>query len=167
VDEYNSRFATSEELAAIPPVPIKRPRPYANRLFLAVPVGAILIGLIIWQLTRTGASKHTVAPPHTTTTAAVLPAQPVKHVRAALARVLIVATRGRCWLRVRIGSETGPAVYEGTLAQGASVRFVSKRLWIRIGAPWNVDAKLNGRAIGLPARTGNVVVTSTGLSVPG
>jgi hypothetical protein len=55
-------------------------------------------------------------------------------------------------------------VYERTLEQGRTARFVSKRLWIRIGAPWNVDATLNGKAVQLPASTGDVVVTPAGLS---
>ncbi len=32
-------------------------------------------------------------------------------------------------------------------------------LWIRVGAPWNVDATLNGKRAQLPSSTGNVVVT--------
>lgn len=45
-----------------------------------------------------------------------------------------------------------------------TARFISTRLWIRIGAPWNVDATLNGKAVQLPASTGAVVVTPAGLS---
>jgi cytoskeletal protein RodZ len=37
------------------------------------------------------------------------------------------------------------------------------RLWIRIGAPWNVDASLNGKRTQLPATTGNVLVTPASL----
>jgi transcriptional regulator with XRE-family HTH domain len=164
VDEYNSRFAPSEEPAAPAPVLVRRRRPFANRLLLAVPIATILVGLIAWQLTRSRAPNHpALPPPPPTHAAAALPARAVKHAPA-VARVVIVATRGPCWLGVRIGSQTGPSVYERTLDRGASVLFVSKRLWIRIGAPWNVDAKLNGRAIGLPARTGNVLVTPVGLT---
>jgi transcriptional regulator with XRE-family HTH domain len=165
VDEYNVRFAPTEEPAATPPLLVRRRRPVAKRLVLAVPIAAILIGLIGWQLTRTRQAGHPLASSlsqtHTTrTVAAAPPVQPVKH--AAIARLAIVATRGPCWLSVRIGSEAGPSVYEGTLDQGMPARFVSKRLWIRIGAPWNVDATLNGRTLVLPATTGNVVVTPTG-----
>ena len=167
VDEYNSRFEPSEEPAAIPPVLVRGRRPFANRLSLAVSVAAILIGLISWQLTRSRGARHTVVPPPPPThVAAVLPARAVKHVPA-VARLVIVAARGPCWLSVRIGSEQGLSLYERTLDQGASVRFVSKRLWIRIGAPWNVDARLNGRTVGLPARTGNVVVTPAGWTIVG
>ena len=170
VDEYNSRFAPGDEPAATMPVRVRRRRPFASRLVLAVPVGAILIGLIAWQLTRTGGVNHTVLPPPAqthTTTAAVLPAQTVKPTTPALARLVIVAARGPCWLGVHIGSRAGPLVYERTLEQGATARFVSKQLWIRIGAPWNVDATLNGRTLGLPVTTGNVVVTPTGLTGAG
>ena len=38
---------------------------------------------------------------------------------------------------------------------------------MRLGAPWNVDAKLNGRSVQLPASTASVVVTSSGLNVVG
>jgi cytoskeletal protein RodZ len=170
VDEYNSRFAPSEEPAATTPLLVRRRRLFANRLFLAVPIAAVLVGLIVWQLTRTSEpGDHVLSPrppAHTTTSAVVLPAQSVKH-KPALARLVLIATRGPCWLAVHIGSETGPSVYERTLDQGASARFVSKRLWIRIGAPWNVDATLNGRGLSLPTTTGSVVVTSTGVKSVG
>ena len=80
-----------------------------------------------------------------------------------VARVAFVAARGPCWLDVHVGSPTAPAVYFRTLDQGQAARFVSKRIWIRIGAPWNVDATLNGRKLALPATTASVVVTARGL----
>jgi hypothetical protein len=81
-----------------------------------------------------------------------------------VARIVLVATRGPCWLSVHLGSATGKAVYEGTLEQGHTARFSSTRLWIRIGAPWNIDATLNGHAVRLPAATGDVVATPASLS---
>jgi hypothetical protein len=30
---------------------------------------------------------------------------------------------------------------------------------MRIGAPWNLDATLNGKTVQLPVTTGNVVIT--------
>jgi len=76
----------------------------------------------------------------------------------------LAATRGPCWLSVRLGSETGRLVYEGTLEQGRTARFSGRRLWIRIGAPWNLAATLKGRAVTLPPALGNIVVTPGGLS---
>jgi hypothetical protein len=54
-------------------------------------------------------------------------------------------------------------LYEGTLREGDSLRFTRKRLWIRMGAPWNLEARLNGRTRALPGETGDVVVTRAGL----
>jgi cytoskeleton protein RodZ len=167
VDEYNSRFAPAEEPVATPLVRVRRRRLTRDRWLLAVPVAAVLVGLIVWQLASTGGAKHhALKPPppvDTTNAAPAPPSHPVKHT-ASVARVVILAARGPCWLAVHVDSEAGPAVYERTLDQGKSARFVSKRLWIRIGAPWNVDATLNGKALQLPATTGNVIVTPTGLS---
>ena len=49
---------------------------------------------------------------------------------------------------------------------GRTVHFVSKRLWMRLGAPWNVDAWLNGKPTVLPAQTGDAVVTARGVAAP-
>ena len=76
---------------------------------------------------------------------------------------MLVASRGPCWLFVHTGSATGQPVFERTLQPGRTARFISTRLWIRIGAPWNLDAKLNGKPVVLPASVGNVVATARGL----
>jgi hypothetical protein len=46
------------------------------------------------------------------------------------------------------------------------VHFVSRRLWMRLGAPWNLDARLNGKPTTLAPRTGDIVVTALGPSSP-
>jgi len=150
---------------------IRRPRLGFDSWLFAVPVAAVLVGLIAWQLSRTGSHQHAALrpppPPTRTTTPAPTPApQTVKHT-ATVARIVLAASRGRCWLSVHIGSATGPSVFERTLELGQTARFVSTRLWIRIGAPWNVDASLNGKSVQLPASTASVVVTSTGMNVVG
>jgi hypothetical protein len=60
---------------------------------------------------------------------------------------------------VRLGSATGTALYERTLEPGQSARFAGRRLWVRIGAPWNLDATLNGKPLQLPTATGDLVLT--------
>ena len=86
--------------------------------------------------------------------------KPSRHRRPALARLVVTAAGGECWLSVRLGSQDGPVLYEGLLQEGASLRFARRRLWVRIGAPWNLLATLNGRPVqGLPAETGNLLVT--------
>jgi cytoskeleton protein RodZ len=164
VDEYNARFAPTDEPAAPPPVRIKRRGAAWNPFLVGVPIAGLLIGLIAWQLTRSGGSKHPALPPPPERTAAAprQPSPPAKQV-APVARVALVASRGPCWLEVHIGSPTSPSIYLRTLDQGRTARFVSKRIWIRIGAPWNLDATLNGRRLALPSTTASVIVTARGL----
>jgi transcriptional regulator with XRE-family HTH domain len=168
VDEFNSRFAPEEEPPPSAPPFRARRRPIARDPRVLAVVGVALLGLLGWRLASGGhraaaptppATHTTTTPPPSTTTItrAVNPTPPT-------ARIMFVATRGPCWLGVHLDSATGTPVYETTLLQGKTARFVSRRLWIRIGAPWNVDATLNGKAVQLPSATGNVVVTPTGVT---
>ncbi len=115
---------------------------------------AIVIGVAAW-----GASSHntkTLTPtqpptaqaatqpttPVTTATVTTTKAPPVHP-----AALVIRATRGDCWLQVRQGGPTGTVVYEGTLQLGTSMRFAEAPLWVRFGAPANVDATRGGKAV--------------------
>jgi hypothetical protein len=134
---------------------------------LAIPIAAVLVGLIAWQTTRGGGSTHKALPisPPPPTAPTVSPPRPRSPARSpAIARLAFVAARGPSWLAVHIGSAAGPAVYVRTLEPGQTARFVSRRLWVRIGAPWNLDATLNGKSVSLPASTGNVLATAAGLA---
>jgi hypothetical protein len=79
------------------------------------------------------------------------------------AQIAFVATRGASWLSVRIGSSTGRVLYERTLQAGERVVFAGSHLWIRIGAPWNLDATLNGKPVQLPTAVADVLVTPAAL----
>ena len=166
IDEYHSRFAPPDETAVVAPVRIRRRRfPLQPSLLAAVLVAALLLGLIAWQVSSRGGGKHAAPTAPTasvaaTTTTAVTPRPSKPPAAPALARVTLSAARGPCWLSVHVGSATGAFLWEGTLQAGRSLHFVSKRLWIRIGAPWNLDAKLNGKVAPLPARTGDFLVTA-------
>jgi cytoskeleton protein RodZ len=168
VDEYNTRFAPEEEEPEPPPqLRIRRRRFAVAPWLLVVAALAASIAVLAWGLSGKG-SHHASPPPSTaqkrTTTRAALPAAPRTATQPqTVARIVLVARRGRCWLSIHLGSATGSLVYERTLEQGRTARFVSTRLWIRIGAPWNLDATLNGKAVQLPASTGDVVATPTGL----
>jgi hypothetical protein len=50
-------------------------------------------------------------------------------------------------------------LYERMLEPGGRARFAGARLWVRFGAPWNIDATLNGKRVQLPAAVGDVLVT--------
>jgi len=164
VDEYNTRFAPPDEPAGAVPERIRRPRrlgPWS----IAVAAAAVL-ALIGWQLGRGHTQRAAHESPLTTTQTrkhVLLPPRPAKRT-ATKARLVLVAKRGRCWITARTGSATGSVVFERTLEQGESARFVAARLWLRLGAPWNVDATLNGKRIQLPASVGSVVVTAAGLA---
>jgi cytoskeleton protein RodZ len=155
VEELNERFAPSEPLET---APLVRVRP-SRRLFdvrLAVLLLAVGVGLFSWRL-ASGGGKHrsAPAPPATThvratTTTRTLPQPP------RLAHVVLVAARGPCWLEVRSG---GKRLYLRELEQGRRALFTGRRLWIRVGAPWNLDATVNGQALALPRTTGNIIVT--------
>jgi Domain of unknown function (DUF4115) len=126
--------------------------------------------LLAWRLSSSGGQHTTVQPPpaaQTQTTTPLAPVAPPAHRRSAAAsRIVLVASRGPCWLSVHIRSAAGQTVFERTLEPSQTARFTFKHrhLWMRIGAPWNLDATLDGKPIQLPAATGDVVVTPAGLS---
>jgi len=68
-------------------------------------------------------------------------------------------------MQVRAGGVNGRLVWEGTLERGQTQRFVKyRRLWLELGAPANVNAKLNGRRLAdFPTRPAIVVVTANGV----
>jgi cytoskeleton protein RodZ len=160
-----------------PPPPPPEPRfrfPRLDRRVL-VPLGAggalLLIGLVAWH----GGDTQLRMPPESTVevTAATKtivrsPRTPQRIARPATGRLVLAASRGDCWLSVRAGSRDGRVLYEGTVRAGEQVRVAGRRLWVRIGAPWNLDATLNGRIVhSLPGDTGNVLVTSAGIAPTG
>jgi helix-turn-helix protein/uncharacterized protein DUF4115 len=167
VDEYNAHFAPAEEPQAAAPVRIRRPGRLRRRLLIVVPV-VLAVGLVAWGFSLDGGHHHraALAPPlpHTRASTTTPPPAPrTATQKPGRARIALVATRGPCWLSVRLGSDTGRVLYERTLEQGQAVDFSGPRLWIRTGAPWNLDATLNGKGVQLPGSLGNVVATPRGL----
>jgi hypothetical protein len=161
VEEFNERFAPAEPFEPPTLVRVRRRRRLLDARLLVIPLLAVAIGLFSWRLATTGGGKHT-APP-------APPPPSVTHVRATtttrttpppprVAHVVLVAARGPCWLEVRSG---GRRLYEKELTQGERALFTGRRLWIRLGAPWNVDATVNGKPRSLPQITGNIVVTAS------
>ncbi len=178
--EYQLRFAAPE---AEPPSPPSRPSVVLARWAGELPLAraaallgaAILVGLAVWQLGGSGGA-HAVkpTPPPATKTPTPPPTppahQPATSSKSPTSRPLpllaLTAARGSCWLSVRIGSRAGPTVYEQTLQQGQTARFgLRKQLWIRLGAPWNLDATIGGHPVAseLPHRLGDVLATAAGL----
>lgn len=78
--------------------------------------------------------------------------------------LLLHAARGSSWVTVRRGSARGSIAFSGMLARGATARVSGTRLWIRLDAAWNVDARVDGRTVDVrAARVG--IVTSRGVVI--
>jgi cytoskeleton protein RodZ len=177
VDEYNSRFPHHDELS-MSPQQLRRGESARNGLgrWRSLLVVGLLVtavaGVAAWQLTGSSNRAQT-APPTTTTTTqsttsgSTTPKKKSKRPPTVLpTRAVLVASRGATWLEVRSGSAGGALLYENTLQQGQTlpVKLRSGPVWIRIGAPWNLDVRLGGKVLsGLPSTTGNVVLSRRGL----
>jgi Helix-turn-helix domain len=152
-----------------PPPPVRR-LPVARRtLVVAGTAAALLAGLALLGLDVDRRTPPPPAPKPLPVAAASSPRPnapteaPTR--RASAPRLVLTAIQGDCWLSVRQGSATGALVWQGLLRRGASLRLVRLPLWIRMGAPWNITARLGSRALaGLPTapRPANVLVTAAG-----
>jgi cytoskeleton protein RodZ len=167
LDEWNSRFGHPDE----PPAP--EPPPRARRLgslrpaLAGVAIAVAVAGAAAWKLGSDGKAVHT----QTTGTATNATRPPVRTPPAAApsatpAYAVFRAVRGSCWLLVRSSGPAGAVLYERTLAQGSTLRLpVGRALWVRIGAPWNLDLSVAGRAVThLPTAPANVVVSKSGVA---
>jgi cytoskeleton protein RodZ len=174
LDEYNSRFTAAEE----PPVaqsaaPKRRSRPVESNLVVVALAGIVAVTvLVVVGLREAGGDPENEAPivpttgqttteeSATETTQGQAPAQQSRPLRRA--KLVLTAIRGDCWMQVRAGGVNGKLIFEGTVEQGQTQRFVKyKRLWLELGAPGNLNAKLNGRrAQNWPTRSAVVVVTA-------
>jgi helix-turn-helix protein len=149
VDEFASRYPEPEDepLAVVPRS--RRRLPVGLALVAAAVVG--LVAAIAWSGSSHPRQVAPIRPP-------ARPAPPPVHKARARPQppphpakpkpLLIRAVGGDCWLLVRRGGETGPVLYEGLLQPGQTVRF-RPRVWVRLGAPWNVVLRRGTHAIGL------------------
>jgi cytoskeletal protein RodZ len=82
------------------------------------------------------------------------------------APLVLAATGGNVWLDVRAGSATGKVLFQNTLAHGRHLRFARRRLWVRVGAPWNLTLAAAGTRLPIPLQTtGDMLVTAAGARV--
>jgi cytoskeletal protein RodZ len=170
VDEYNSRFVAGEEEAAQPGRPRKSSaRPRRHRRLEASALLAALVGIGVFAALVIAAWKFGGGNPHATSIAGLgqstrqtstLPlAVPSPQARPAT-RLLLTATRGASWVEVHKGSSTGRLLYQGTLDVGQTQRFTARRLWLSVGVPQNLRARVNGHRASLPT-SGPVVLLAT------
>jgi cytoskeleton protein RodZ len=176
VDEYNSRFTTAEEITAAPSTPRRRrARPVESNLVVVALAGIVAVTvLVVVGLAGIGSGSpeqtplvdtspdQTTAQDTSTGPATTTGQQPAGPARTAKARLVLTAVRGECWIQVRANGVNGRLLYEGTLEVGQTQRFMRyQRLWLELGAPANVDAKLNGRRVAnFPTQPAVVVATA-------
>lgn len=157
VEEYNARLAPEADEPAISYRPQRaRDLRLARPVLLGV-VAAVAGTLAVWQLGFSSAKRAELTPPRIVPTASAARQKPAANrapapkpnpAPAGPATLVVRATRGDCWVSVRVGSATGPVVYEHVLAQGGHLRFgLGKKLWVRLGAPWNADVAVRGKPL--------------------
>jgi cytoskeletal protein RodZ len=175
VDEFNSRFAASEEPLITSAPPRTRRRRASESSFVVVALAGIVAVavLVVVAFTLGNDKPETTSPlggPPVTETdeasppPAPAPAAPPAAGSAAPARLVLTAARGDCWVAVRRGRPDGELLFSGTMFRGETKRFAARRLYLEFGnAPSeNLNVRLNGRRLaGLPDAP-VVVVTSDG-----
>jgi cytoskeletal protein RodZ len=177
VDEYNSRYARTDEPTLVPERFERRRRPgggggLLRPLVVIAVVVAVVAAVAAWQLGGNSGAKQGTPPTTTTPPPTTAPHTTTKHHEkhavgpVTSTRAALVASRGSSWLWVRSGSAAGPTVYQGTLLQGKTLRvsLANGPVWIRIGDPPSLDVHLGGKIVhGLPTQVGNVLLTRSGI----
>jgi cytoskeletal protein RodZ len=176
VDEFNSRFTRDDE----PLVP-ERPRRQAVRsravesnfviVALAGIIAVTILVVVAWKFGSSDAEpERSLLPRPSTTSEATTTKEkgsgkPSHRHAKRNTKLVLAAEGGDCWVQVRERSATGKLLYEGTLQAGQRQRFSDeKRLWLQLGNPVYLSAKLNGQAVeNLPNGPAIVVATAKGV----
>jgi hypothetical protein len=176
VDEYNSRFSAVEEAPAPrSTAPRRRARPVESNLVIVALAGIVAVTVLVLvafagigeEPKPEGTPLLDVTSEPTTTEAGISteaeePAGPAG--AAKRARLVLTAVDGPSWMQVRAGSVNGRLLWEGTLEPGQTQRFLkNRRLWLELGAPANLSAKVNGERVRFPQRPSVVLVTADGV----
>ena len=156
VDEYNSRYASGEEVLERRVRQVRPRRRRERRLethvvWLALVVIGLVTALVIvaWRYGGGTSQKLPLTP------------QPAPRTSKIATGLFVKATRGDSWLVVRKSSETGKLLYQGTLERGQSQRF-RPPVWLNIGSPENVAMRLDGRLIAVGGqKPRSLIITSS------
>jgi len=175
VAEFDARFPDADEPELAPPqLGANLASAWARRppVLLVAGLAVALLGVLAWRFESAGHKPAANSSPPTNTrhsrSVAAPPAPPPSSHPVTQPARLVLRARGRCWLSIRADSAAGPVLYEATLEAGGILRYTlapsRPRLWLRIGAPWNLELSLNGKqATALPRVPGNVLVTRGGV----
>jgi cytoskeleton protein RodZ len=152
VAEFDEQVPNDEPVELAAANPLRRRR--SLRTPLASAAAAVVLGMLFWSGWR---GSPTVPSPVLAPKVPAAAAQtPVHHVLAARkavtsAALLVLRAAGPCWVQIRRGDAHGAVVVERTLGAGDFVRVKLARVWVRLGAPWNVSVRRGGTLVhGLP-----------------
>jgi hypothetical protein len=178
VDEFNRRYSRHEEQPFVPEAlaPIRSRSVGLLRPLVAIgTIVAVVAGVAAWQLGGSSSPPtkrssqgslrvSAINPPGTKHTGGHT--KPAARPAARPTHAVLTATRGPVWLLVRSDGATGAVVYQGVLQQGQTLPLtLAPRVWLRVGAPWNLDVTVAGRpATGLPTQVGDVLLTRAGMT---
>jgi cytoskeletal protein RodZ len=160
IDEFNSRFAVSEEAGA--PFRRRENRPSARRsrriasvaVVLALGTIAVLLSLFIFAFTSN-------TPPPRTVSRSTANSSQTKPARTMT--LTITAVHGDVSVEAHTGGQGGDLLFGGTLVRGHSRTFKATRLWIKVTAAQNVRWTLPG---GISYNSVNRVGPATVLFTP-
>ncbi len=161
VDEYNSRFVAGDDdqvlrTRRVPQTRGRRERRESHIVFVALAAIALLTALVIaaWRFGGTEEPKVQGV----NSGARVAGTVGTKAV-AGKVTVAVRAVRGASFMEVRAGSRAGEPLYRGTLERGQSKQFTRQKLYVSLAAPANVEVKVNGTGVRVPA-DGELTVAS-------
>jgi hypothetical protein len=164
--EYRERFEQPDEPPRAPERRVGRRRVIVAAGVVAAAVAAVLLA---WSPGGGGRKPTRVAAPPPPPVHAAPPVhRAVSQVHSAppaKPKIVFAAVRGDCWLLVRGGSATGPVLYEGVLVSGRNLVFGRRFLYVRAGAPWNLEVRQDGHLRRLTSAGGpvNAVFTPSGI----
>jgi cytoskeleton protein RodZ len=164
LDEFNSRFATAEEISVTQSsTPQRRQRRRVESNLVVVALAGIVAVTVLVVVGLAGIGTGSDDPPFTgTTPQSTTTADDGEKAAPARAKLVLTAELGDSFLQVRSRDVNGRLLWEGTLEQGQVQRFLRyHRLWLDLDQPENLKAKLNGRRVELPSEPTVVLVTPT------
>ena len=153
VDEYSSRFVVGEDDGLV-----RRPRRstarqqrrsgFESNVVLVTLAAIALVAALVIVAWKSGDSSRRqtldgapAAQPSGPRTPAV--------VRPTHAHLVLTAHGGNSVLEVHAGSPAGRLLFQGTLLRGKSVALDGVRLWLSLGTPSHLEARLNGKRVRL------------------
>lgn len=163
VDEYNSRFVAGEDdhplrTRRVPQTRARREKRESRIVVVALAAIALVTALVIAAWRFGGTDEPQVQGVNTLATVAGLGADTIP---SGSVMLRVRATRGASFMEVRVGSRTGKPLYSGTLERGQEKQFTRAKLFLSITSPANLDIRVDGRRVRVPA-DGELTVSPLG-----